>query len=313
MRPATTTVLQPKRGHKRDWLVNLCLGYLGLLALVAFGNGILSLFGIFPTGHSFFESSATAAESLQGPTWKHWSGTDINGRDLMTRILFGAQISLTVALFGTIISLTVGVTYGMISGYVGGVVDNLMMRFVDILFALPQLLEAIIFITISEPFVTHLFSAIHMYGWVSPRVFLLILFLGLTDWMTMSRIIRAQVLVLRQQQYIQAAKSLGQSHIMILLRHILPNLSGIIIVYLTLTIPSIMVNESFLSFLGLGVQAPLASWGTLIADAANNLNPLQIQWWLLLFPGATMILTLLAFNFIGDYLRDRFDPRSLTK
>jgi oligopeptide transport system permease protein len=144
---------------------------------------------------------------------------------------------------------------------------------------------------------------------VSPRLVLLFLFLGLTQWLTMARIVRGQVLVLRQQAFVQASLALGQSHLQILWRHLFPNLIGIIIVYLTLTIPSIMLDESFLSFLGVGVQAPWASWGTLVSDGAFLINPFRLYWWMLIFPGGMMTLTLLALNFLGDGLRDALDPR----
>ncbi len=297
-----------------DPFVGSSFVFLFVLVVVSTLNWGLAWLGIHLTGYDYAQSSALETDTRQEPGWHHWCGTDLNGRDVLTRVLFGAQISLLVALFGTLTSLAVGVTYGLISGYLGGIYDSILMRILDVLFSLPQLLLAMILISVGEGFLEQgqalgwlgtWFQAIH----VSPRVFLLVLFLGLTQWMTMARIVRGQVLVLREQAYVQAAKALGQSHLQILVKHLLPNLSGIILVYLTLTIPSIMVNESFISFLGLGVQAPLASWGTLIADASGVLNPIAVYWWLLLFPAGTMTLTLLALNFIGDYLRDRFDPR----
>jgi len=145
---------------------------------------------------------------------------------------------------------------------------------------------------------------------IPPRLVLIVLFLGLTEWLTMARIIRGQVLVLKEQAFVQAALALGQSHLQILRRHLLPNLMGIVIVYLTLTVPAIMLDESFMSFLGVGVPAPLASWGTLISDAAALINPIKLYWWMLIFPGGLMTLTLLALNFLGDGLRDALDPRS---
>jgi peptide/nickel transport system permease protein/oligopeptide transport system permease protein len=144
---------------------------------------------------------------------------------------------------------------------------------------------------------------------VSPRLVLIVLFLGLTEWLTMARIIRGQVLVLKEQAFVQAAHALGQSHFRILWSHLLPNLSGLIVVYLTLTIPAVMLDESFMSFLGVGLQPPLASWGTLVSDASGLINPVHSYWWLLFFPGTCMTLTLLALNFLGDGLRDALDPR----
>jgi len=160
--------------------------------------------------------------------------------------------------------------------------------------------------TLEDP-ATRLLAALGLRG-VQTRIVLLFVFVGLTEWLTMARIIRGQVLVMRQQAYVQAAFALGRSHRLILWRHLLPNLSGIILVYLTLTIPAAMLDESFLSFLGLGVQAPKASWGTLISEAAQLVNPLHSFWWMLVFPGALMALTLLALNFLGDGLRDALDP-----
>jgi peptide/nickel transport system permease protein/oligopeptide transport system permease protein len=280
-------------------LLVVCAGF--LLVLVS-----LAVFGGTLTG---YDPNQISAASLKGPSWHHWFGTDVFGRDLLTRTLYGARISLLIAAAATAISLTVGVTYGMISGYVGGRVDNLMMRLLEIIYALPTLILVIVLVATLEAPATRLLAAMGLRG-VQPRIVLLFVFVGLTEWLTMARIIRGQVLVLRQQAYVQAAFALGRSHRLILWRHLLPNLSGIILVYLTLTIPAAMLDESFLSFLGLGVQAPKASWGTLVAEAAQLVNPIHSYWWMLLFPGALMALTLLALNFLGDGLRDALDPRS---
>lgn len=282
----------------RDPLLVGCAAF--LLIVVA-----LAMIGIHYTGYRYDEISDA---SLLPPSRAHWFGTDINGHDLLTRTLFGARISLLVAAVGTLVSLTIGVTYGMISGYVGGRVDNIMMRLVEIIYSLPTLVLVIVMVTSLEDRVAVLLKSVSLPGGYS-RMILLFLFLGFTQWLTMARIIRGQVLVLKQQPFVQASLALGQSHIRILWQHLLPNLSGIIIVYLTLTIPSIMLDESFLSFLGVGVQAPLASWGTLISDAAFLINPIELYWWMLIFPGGLMILTLLALNFLGDGLRDALDPR----
>jgi oligopeptide transport system permease protein len=222
--------------------------------------------------------------------------------------LYGAQISLFVAATGTLVSLIVGVTYGMISGYAGGRIDNLMMRIVEIIYSLPTLVLVIVLVTTLDAPVAHLLKGAGLTQF-PPRLVLIVIFLGLTEWLTMARIIRGQVLVLKEQAFVQASLALGQSHVKILWQHLFPNLLGIIVVYLTLTIPAIMLDESFMSFLGVGVPAPLASWGTLIADAASLINPIKLYWWLLIFPGAFMTLTLLALNFLGDGLRDALDPR----
>ena len=282
-----------------DALLTACA--LFLVALV-----VLAAWGV---GHTGFGANQISDSSLQQPSRVHWFGTDIFGRDLLTRTLYGARFSLLIAAVATAISLTVGVTYGMISGYVGGRVDNVMMRTIEILYALPTLILVIVLVATLENPVTRF---LHAVGWtaIPPRFVLLFIFIGLTEWLTMARIIRGQVLVLRQQPYVQASFALGQSHLRILWRHLLPNLSGIILVYLTLTLPTVMLDESFLSFLGLGVQAPYASWGTLVSEAAGLINPIHSYWWMLLFPGGLMALTLLALNFLGDGLRDALDPRT---
>jgi len=200
------------------------------------------------------------------------------------------------------------VTYGMISGYAGGRVDSLMMRVVEIVYSLPTLVLVIVLVTTLDDPVAHLLKSLGLTQ-LSPRLVLIVAFLGLTEWLTMARIIRGQVLVLKQQTYVQASLALGQSHARILVRHLLPNLLGIIVVYLTLTVPAIMLDESFMSFLGVGLQPPLASWGTLVSEAAALINPIKFYWWMLLFPGGMMTLTLLALNFLGDGLRDVLDPR----
>jgi peptide/nickel transport system permease protein/oligopeptide transport system permease protein len=283
----------------RDPLLLVCATFVVLVVVLATAGGAL-------TG---YDPNQISSASLLPPSRAHWFGTDVFGRDLLTRTLGGARISLLIALAATAISLTVGVSYGMISGYVGGRVDNVMMRVLEIIYALPTLILVIILVATLEAPATRLLVSMGLRG-VQPRIVLLFIFVGLTEWLTMARIIRGQVLVLRQQAYVQAAFALGRSHRSILWRHLLPNLTGIILVYLTLTIPAAMLDESFLSFLGLGVQAPKASWGTLVSEAAQLVNPIHSYWWMLLFPAAMMALTLLALNFLGDGLRDALDPRS---
>ncbi|HEV3270633.1 MAG TPA: ABC transporter permease [Candidatus Methylacidiphilales bacterium] len=284
---------------RRDALLGLCAAYLLVVVLLA-------LVGIHFTGYTYDQITDA---SLLEPSRAHWFGTDVNGHDLLTRTLFGAQISLLVAMAATLVSLTVGVTYGMISGYAGGRVDNLMMRVVEIAYSLPTLVLVIVVVTtLDDPTAYYLRQA--GLGFVSPRLVLIIGFLGLTEWFTMARIIRGQVLALKEQAFVQAAHSLGQSHLLVLWKHLLPNLSGLIAIYLTLTVPAVMLDESFMSFLGVGVQPPLASLGTLVSDAAFSINPIRLYWWLLIFPGGMMTLTMLALNFLGDGLRDALDPRA---
>lgn len=244
------------------------------------------------------------------PSSLHWLGTDFHGRDLFARLLEGLRLSLFVGAIGAGVSLVIGVTVGLISGYFGGKTDLILMRFVDLLYSLPRLVFVIVLLSALEKPTHQLLEFLQLPSLV-PHVRLLLLFVGLgcVEWLTMARIVRGQVLTLRESTFIQAAQVLGQSHQKILLRHLLPNLTGIITVYLTLTIPVVILEESFLSFLGLGVQAPAASLGSLISEGAQYLNPFQIHWWLILFPAGTMALLLLLLNLLGDGLRDALDPR----
>lgn len=291
--PTTWTRLLRKR------VALVCMGFLILVILAA-------ILGPSFTGYGYEQTSDI---QFAPPGSAHWMGTDLHGRDLLTRILFGARISLIVGLIGTIVSLVVGVTYGMVSGYLGGRVDMLMMRTVDILYSLPRLVFVIVLISVLNT--KRFMGGLHVGFLVeNARVLLLFMGLGIVQWLTMARIVRGQVLWLKEQSFVLAAQTLGASRRRILLRHLLPNLGGIIIIYLTLTIPEIILLESLLSFLGLGIQAPQSSWGTLISDGASAINPVRIYWWLLVFPGSAMALTLLSLNLLGDQLRDLLDPRT---
>jgi oligopeptide transport system permease protein len=230
-------------------------------------------------------------------TWTHPMGTDNAGRDQLARVLQGGQISLFVGIIATIVSLIIGVSYGAISGYAGGRIDNLMMRIVDVLYSLPYVIVVIVLLS--------------MFRSQTPRGQLTLLFiaLGSVSWLTMARIVRGQVLSLKNQEFVLAARATGVSAPRIVFRHIVPNTLGPVIVYATLTIPQVMLTEAFLSFLGLGVQAPLASWGSLAADGVQNI---AIFPWQLIFPGVTMALTLFSLNFLGDGLRDALDPQMRT-
>jgi oligopeptide transport system permease protein len=248
--------------------------------------------------------------SFLPPSQVHPFGTDLNGRDLLYRVLLGGQVSLLVGIAGAAVSFAIGTTYGMIAGYLGGSVDSFMMRLVDILYAIPRLIFLLILISAVDPIlrasmIAHGFQSLVGYS----KIFILVACLGLTEWLTMARIIRGQVLSLKSREFVVAARSIGQSHWNIIWQHLLPNLVGVAIVYLTLTVPSVILDESFLSFLGVGIQAPLASWGLLLSDAAQVINPIKGYWWLLVFPAFAMGSTLLALNFLGDGLRDAFDPR----
>ncbi|HEX6718257.1 MAG TPA: ABC transporter permease [Pyrinomonadaceae bacterium] len=230
-------------------------------------------------------------------SWTHPMGTDNAGRDQLARVLQGGQISLFVGIISTLVSLLIGVSYGAIAGYVGGRVDNLMMRVVDVLYSLPYIIIVIVLLS--------------MFRSQTPRGQLILLFvaLGSISWLTMARIVRGQVLSLKNQEFVLAARATGVSNTRIIFRHLVPNTLGPVIVYATLTIPQIMLTEAFLSFLGVGVQAPLASWGSLAADGIQNI---AIFPWQLIFPGVTMALTLFSLNFLGDGLRDALDPQMRT-
>lgn len=257
------------------------------------------------------DPNALGEDRFSPPTRAHWLGTDANGRDLLARVCVGTRVSLLVGLAGACVSLGIGVLWGAVAGYVGGRLDALLMRAVDVLYALPSIIFVIVLMSALRGPVEGLLEAWWGEGgrdW-SGIVFL-VAGLGAVSWLTMARIVRAQVLGLRQRAFVEAARVAGAGPVWIVARHILPNVAGVVVVYLTLTVPAVVLGESFLSYLGLGIQPPQASLGTLIAEGAAQINPVRTQLWMLAGPGVVLVALLLALGFVGDGLRDAFDPRS---
>lgn len=290
----------------RNRAAMVSLGFLLLMVLACF---------VLPLFPCIANPNATDLNNIAGPcTWAHPFGTDQLGRDLLARVLYGGRISLLVGLVATVVALVIGLVYGLISGYVGGRTDAFMMRTVDVLFALPFIVLVIVFsLSIEEPSRQLTATIVEATGWrreaVAPILGLVPLFIaiGSLGWLTLARIVRTQTLEIKGQEYIMAAQSLGLGHLNILFLHIAPNLLGTVVVYTTLAVPGIMLTESTLSFIGLGVKAPNSSWGTLIKEGADRM---EVTPELLFFPALFFCLTLLALNFLGDGLRDAIDPKS---
>jgi oligopeptide transport system permease protein len=260
----------------RNWRIRLS-------SLLLLGIGVMVFFG--PQFLADYEWQNLEAQ-LESPNWTHWMGTDALGRDLFARVLKGGQLSLWVGLLGTAVSVIIGTIYGGIAGYFSKRVDQVMMRIVDILYSLPYMFLVIVLIFV-----------------FGKNMFVLFVALGLVQWLTIARIVRGQVLSLKHEEFILAARALGVPAWRILLRHILPNVLGIVIVYATLTVPSVILQESFLSFLGLNVQN--CTWGVLIAEGKDYMD---LAWWMIVFPGGLLSLSLFSLNFLGDALRDVLDP-----
>ncbi len=262
------------------------LAILGLVLLVILA--VLALFAPWIAPYSYEEQDLLLG--AQPPSTEHLMGTDVFGRDQFTRILYGSRVSLMVGLVATSVALLIGVLWGTVAGFIGGKCDSLMMRIVDVLYALP--------FTIFIILLTVVFGR---------SMFLLFIAIGAVEWLTMARIVRGQVLSLKQQEFVEAAVAMGLTRWQIIHRHLIPNILGPIIVYTTLTIPSVILLESFLSFLGLGIQPPQSSWGSLISYGVETMEEYP---WLLIYPGLFLSVTLFSLNFLGDGLRDALDPRT---
>lgn len=261
------------------------IAMLGLIIIVLLM--LTAIIGPMISSHTYDEQNLMLTNSP--PSAEHWFGTDNLGRDIFIRVLYGARISLSIGIVASLLNLFIGVIYGGIAGFCGGKIDRIMMNIVDILYSVPTLLYVILLMVILKPGLINIFIA-----------------LGIGYWLQMARIVRGQILSMKEQEFVLAAKTVGVSKSRILLRHLLPNAMGAIIVTMTLAIPDAIFTEAFLSFIGLGVAAPMASWGVLASEGVNNLRAYPFQ---LFFPALAISITMLAFNFLGDGLRDVLDPK----
>ena len=262
------------------------LAFWGMIIVLIFI--VMAIFTPWITPYGYEEQNLDLGAT--GPSCAHWFGTDIFGRDLLTRVMYGGRVSLAVGIIATSVALVIGVAWGTVAGYVGGRTDAVMMRIVDALYALPFIIFIILLMVV-----------------FGRSILLLFLAIGAVEWLTMARIVRGQVQNIRNQEFVDAARSMGLSTPHILIKHVVPNSLGPIIVYATLTVPQVMLLEAFLSFLGLGIQPPQSSWGLLISTGAESMEDYP---WLLVFPGLALSITLFALNFMGDGLRDALDPKA---
>lgn len=275
-------------GYWQDAWIRLKKNKMALLGLIIIVCLIIvAIFGPIFSSHTYDEQNLMMTNS--SPSWEHWFGTDNLGRDIFIRVLYGARISLAIGIVASLLNLFIGVIYGGIAGFCGGKIDRIMMNIVDILYSVPTLLYVILLMVILKPGLINIFIA-----------------LGIGYWLQMARIVRGQILSMKEQEFILAARTIGVSKKRILFRHLLPNAMGAIIVTMTLAIPDAIFIEAFLSFIGLGVSAPMASWGVLASEGVNNLRAYPFQ---LFFPAVAISVTMLAFNFLGDGLRDVLDPK----
>lgn len=275
-------------GYWQDAWIRLKKNKMALLGLIIIVCLIVvAIFGPIFSSHTYDEQNLMMTNS--SPSWEHWFGTDNLGRDIFIRVLYGARISLAIGIVASLLNLFIGVIYGGIAGFFGGKIDRIMMNIVDILYSVPTVLYVILLMVILKPGLINIFIA-----------------LGIGYWLQMARIVRGQILSMKEQEFILAARTIGVSKKRILFRHLLPNAMGAIIVTMTLAIPDAIFTEAFLSFIGLGVSAPMASWGVLASEGVNNLRAYPFQ---LFFPAVAISVTMLAFNFLGDGLRDVLDPK----
>lgn len=301
----------------RDALRRLAKNRAAVVAAVVLFALILACILVPSLSHWRYDQ-ADLATGPTPPSWQHWMGTDYFGRDLLARVFFGGRISFAVGLFATLVSFFIGITWGGVAGYFGGKVDAVLMRIVDVLYTVPFFIVVILLMVFFAGQEGPLFKgfkgvlSVFVKHPEDPSYFpifqILIVFaaLGGISWLTMARIVRGQVISLRGQPFVEAARSIGAGHAALIFRHLLPNALGPIIVYTTLTIPEVMMTEAFLSFLGLGTQEPLSSWGLL---AANGADSMDLYPWTLIFPALMLAISLFCFNFLGDGLRDALDPR----
>ncbi len=284
----TDLTLAPPRSPWRDATTRLARNRAAVVSAIILG--LITLACVFGPMLSGYELDAIDWEKIQTPPDSdHWFGTDGNGRDLLVRVLTGGRISLALGIAATMVAVLIGVTWGALAGYLGGAIDALLMRVVDVLYALP-----------------FMFFVILLMVFFGRDPILMFVALGAVSWLDMARIVRGQTLSLKRQDFVRAAQAMGAPTSQIVRRHIVPNLMGPVVVFATLTVPQVILFESFLSFLGLGVQEPMTSWGVLISEGSQTM---QASPWMLLFPAVFLATTLFCLNFIGDGLRDALDPR----
>ncbi len=299
VRPSLTYWQDVWRRFKKNKVAMVSLGVVILLFLIA---------ALGPMFSSYSYSDQVKGQEGLWPSWEHPMGTDTLGRDMLVRVMYGARISLSIGVVACLINLTIGVLYGGISGYFGGKIDTVMMRIIDILYSIPLMLYVILIMVVLKDQINNWFELpfLSMFKTAGAGLISIYIAIGITYWMTMARIVRGQILSLKEQEYVTAARTLGAGNFRILLRHLIPNCIGPIIVTTMLLIPEAIFTESFLSFVGLGVDAPMASWGSLASD---GLTGIRSYFYLLLFPSLAISVTILAFNLLGDGLRDAMDPR----